>query len=404
MARPAVTGPYAVRRHNLALLLEHVHRDGELSRAELTQRLGLNRSTVGALVAELAELRVVDEHVPTSAVRAGRPSHVVGPRPDGPYVIGVDVDVTELSAAGVGIGGRLVTERAVVPHPRGNAPEAVADNLVAAVEKIRADVAPGAWLVGLGVSVPGVVSWRTGTIVFAPNLRWRDVPFGALLAQRLPHELPIGLGNDADLAVLAEQLRGSARGIDDAIYLMGRIGLGAGIIANGRPLRGHDGHAGEVGHIVVDPSGPPCHCGKRGCAETYVGEATLLRLAGRRGRPNPRNVGAVLADAAAGDERAMAAVRAVGEGIGRVVATLVNMLNPQCVILGGSLGGVFALAQRDVERALHANAMLRGEGDLKLCPPKLGEDSPLLGAAELAFATLLSDPAGVAAARRGAAV
>jgi predicted NBD/HSP70 family sugar kinase len=402
MARPAVTGPYAVRRHNLALLLEHVHRDGELSRAELTQRLGLNRSTVGALVAELAELGVLDEHVPTSAIRAGRPSHVVGPRPDGPYVIGVDVDVTQLSAAGVGIGGRLLTDHAVMPHPRGNTPEGVADNLVAAVEKVRADVPSGAWPVGIGISVPGVVSWRTGTVVFAPNLLWRDVQFGALLARRLPGDLPTRLGNDADLAVLAEHLRGSARNMDDAIYLMGRIGLGAGIIAGGKPLRGHDGHAGEVGHIVIDPSGPPCHCGKHGCAETYVGEANLLRLAGRRGRPTARNVGAVFADAAAGDKEAMAAVRTVSEGIGRVIATLVDMLNPQCVILGGSLSGVFALAQRDVERALHANTMLRGGSAVRLCPPQLGGDSPLLGAAELAVAELLFDPVAVVAARHAA--
>jgi predicted NBD/HSP70 family sugar kinase len=400
MARPAVTGPYAVRRHNLALVLEHVHRDGELSRAELTQRLGLNRSTVGALVAELTDLGVLDEHVPTSAVRAGRPSHVVGPRTDGPYVFGVDVDVDHLSAAAVGVAGRLLTDRAVVAHPRGKPPETVADNLVAAVEKVRADVPARAWPVGVGVSVPGVVSWRTGTVAFAPNLRWRGVPFGALLAARLPHGLSAVVGNDADLAVRAEHLRGSARDIDDAIYLMGRIGVGAGIIADGKPLRGHDGHAGEVGHSVVDPAGARCHCGKHGCAETYIGDAALLKLAGRRGRPTARNVAAVFADAQAGDEEAQAAVRAVGDGIGRVLATLVNTLNPQCVILGGSLASVFALAPRQVERALHANSMPRGVRGPRLCPPELGDDSPLLGSAELAFAPLLSDPAAVAAAHR----
>ena len=113
------------------------------------------------------------------------------------------------------------------------------------------------------------------------------------------------LGNDADLSVLAELGRGSARGCADVVYLIGRIGVGAGIVANGLPLTGRDGRAGEVGHNVVQTDGPLCHCGKRGCLETIIGDVALLALAGRRVDPTEENVAAVFADARAGDEQAL---------------------------------------------------------------------------------------------------
>jgi predicted NBD/HSP70 family sugar kinase len=242
--------------------------------------------------------------------------------------------------------------------------------------------------------VPGTVNRHTGAVQFAPNLNWRHEAFGEFLADAAPPGLPISIGNDADLAVLAEHLRGTARDCDDVVYLMARIGVGAGIIVNGRPLRGHEGLAGEVGHNVLDASGPECHCGKRGCVETFIGENALLALAGRDQAATPESVSKVFADAADGDAAATSAVRAVAEALGRTVAGLVNVLDPEKVLLGGSLAGVLEFAADDVVRALRSHVLGGTDAAPQLLPPGLGDDSALLGAAELVFADLLADPVG----------
>ncbi|PZS26086.1 MAG: hypothetical protein DLM58_21260 [Pseudonocardiales bacterium] len=392
MTRAPVSRPDAIRRHNLALLLGQVHRDGELTRAKLTERLSLSRSTIGALVADLTELGLVDERVPTGGARAGRPSHVVGPRPDGPYAIAVDIDVTHLTIAAVGIGGQVLSRHTLPMGPSPSPADLVARHIVAEAAKICAEVDERAWPVGIGISVPGTVDWHSGTVEFAPNLTWRHEAFGAMVAALAPQGLPVVVGNDADLAVIAEHLRGSGRGSDDVVYLIGRIGVGAGIIVNGAPLRGHDGYAGEVGHNVVDASGPKCHCGKRGCVETYVGENALLELAGHTGPVTAGSLAAVFAAATAGEHRAVAAVRTVAAALGRTIASLVNVLNPERVLLGGSFAEVFRLANSEMVQALDSHTMSASRNAVQLCAPRLGDDSSLLGAAELAFAALLADP------------
>jgi predicted NBD/HSP70 family sugar kinase len=382
-----------MRRHNLALILNEVHGDGPLTRAELTARLGLSRSTVGALVADLAELGLVEESVPSGGTRAGRPSHVVGPHPSGPFVVAVDIDLAHLTTAAVGVGGLLLA-RHVIDSDEPSTPETVARQIVESVPVLcELSGLPGP-PVSIGVSVPGTVDRRNGTVGFAPNLGWRNAEFGAMLTEFVSSHVPVVIGNDADLAVLAEHRRGSGRGCDDLVYLMGRTGVGAGIMMNGVPLRGHDGHAGEIGHNVVDSSGPECHCGKHGCLETLVGDSALLRLAGLPHGHSDHESDHVFGAARNGDERAMAAVRQVAASLGQVVAGLVNTLNPERVVLGGTFAEVLDLARAEVETAL-AEHVLDAPGEtVLLCRPALGEDSALLGAAEVAFASLLADPLG----------
>lgn len=384
-------------------MLGQLHRDGALTRAELTQRLGVSRSTVGALVADLVQLGLVEEAVPTGGARVGRPSHVVGLTRGGPCVVAVDVDVTHVTVAAVGLGGVVLAREVVDTEPEVPTPGDVTRIVREALPRLsRAGGATGA-VAGIGVSVPGTVDRRTGHIGVAPNLDWHDVALGARLADLASHRATIAVGNDADLAVLAEHRRGSARHCDDVVFLMGRIGLGAGVIANGTPIRGYDGHAGEIGHNVVDVNGPPCHCGKRGCVETYVGEGALLAAAGRNVLPTDEAAAAVLADARAGEHTALAATRQVAAALGRTIATLVNTFNPQRVLLGGFLSELLALAREDIETALARYALDTSRRSVNLLQPAFGADSALLGAAEVAFAELLRDPLAVASALRGSA-
>jgi len=382
-----------MRRHNLSLVLRQIHRDGALTRAELTHRLGLSRSTIGALVADLTELGLLEESVPSGGTRAGRPSFVVGPHKQGPYVVAVDVDVTQVTTAAVGIGGTVLA-RHVVETEEACSAEKVARLIVDSVPTLQGLTGNSGVPVTIGVSVPGTVDRHSGTVGFAPNLGWRNEEFGAMLTELASPHLPVVVGNDADLSVLAEHSRGSARGFQDVVYLIGRFGVGAGIIANGVPLRGHDGHAGEIGHNVVDASGPPCHCGKRGCLETYIGAGALLSRAGVRGPANDERVHRVLEQARAGKQKAAAAVSDVADALGRGIASLVNTLNPQLVVLGGSLSDILELGRADLERSLARYALDAPGETVQLAAPSLGTDSALLGAAEIAFEALLDNPVG----------
>ena len=396
MARTGAARPEEIRRHNLGLLLEQVHRDGELTRAELTQRLGLNRSTIGALVAELTDLGLIDERVPTSNERAGRPSHVVAPRADGPFAIAVEVDVDSVVTAAVSLGGDVLARYDHTLPVNGTTPYDIAARIAADVAELLASQPLGARSVGIGVSTPGTVTPTGGRVEHAPNLEWRNEPFGTILTERLPPGIAGSFGTDANLGALAEHLRGAARGFHDAVYLTGKIGVGGGVIVDGKLLSGAGGFAGEVGNMLLDPCGPPCHCGSRGCVETYVGEEALLRLAGRTGPPSRESVAEVVRAARAGEPDALRGVRAVGVGLGRTIANLVNLLNPQVVITGGSLATVLELARAEVEHELDVRAMSEARRTVQLRTAGLGDNSSLIGGAELAFGPLLADPVGTA--------
>jgi predicted NBD/HSP70 family sugar kinase len=223
-----------------------------------------------------------------------------------------------------------------------------------------------------------------------------------MLTALLPPNLPVSLANDADLGVLAEHLRGAATDAADVVYLNGKVGVGAGIIIDGRPLGGVGGLAGEIGHTVLDPAGPPCHCGGRGCVENYIGETAILHLAGRSGAPTAESTAAVMAAAESGEPAALQGVNRVADSLGSVLANLVNMLNPRVIVLGGALRDVFRVARDQVMAALDLQAMNAARRMVEIRISGLEGDSSLVGAGELALRPLLADPSAVAVGPGGA--
>ncbi|MBV1849735.1 ROK family protein [Catellatospora tritici] len=385
-----------IRRQNLGALLRFVHVRGQISRAELTSELGLNRSTIGALTADLAGVGLVSEEAPRETGRAGRPSLVVRPSSELVYVYAASVEVDRIRVARVGLGGVILDQREAA-RPRGEAIEAVrpiADFIAA----MAATVDPEARCIGAGIAVCGLVRRDDGLVRLGPHLGWLDEPLGHALQDRVPELLPqVTVGNVADLCALAEHTRGVAVGCDNIIYVYGDVGVGAGIIAGGRRVTGHGGYGGEVGHMVVNPHGRSCGCGSRGCWETEIGEYALLRAAGRDGEGRIQGAEAILAvvDAAArGDATAQAAVRQVGDWLGFGVANLVNIFNPELVIFGGTLRDVYLAAAAQVRSRLNSISLPATREHVRLRTPKLGRDAALIGAAELAFENLLADPLG----------
>ena len=386
-----------VRRGNLSTLLRYVHVHGPTPRSTLTTVLGLNRSTIGDLTGELVAAGLVyegagrpDRVVDGSSGSGGRPSFVVRPATDRVQVLAVDVGVTHLTVARVGLGGDVLA-RQDRAYRRGARPQGDVTATIAKVgARLLVEIESDAVVVAAGVAVPGMVRRRDGQVRQAPNLGWRDAPLGAQLAEALG--LPVAVGNDADLGIRAEHVRGAAAGVDDAVYLSGHSGIGAGILAGGIPLGGRAGYAGEVGHIVVEPKGLPCHCGSHGCWETQCGEERLFELAGRPAGGGLAGVRDVVRAAADGDVAARAAVEHVAGWLGRGTANVVNALNPEIVIMGGALEEVLRAAGPTVRAEFEGAALAAPYEQVRLVIPDLGPDSTLVGAAELAFDDLLSDP------------
>jgi predicted NBD/HSP70 family sugar kinase len=379
-----------VRRANLSAIVRELHEHGPLSRSELVARTGLTRSAIRGLIGELSAAELVAEERAEPLGMPGRPSPVVSPRADRAVVLGLEIAVDSLAAAAVGLGGEVLG-LARVDRPQGHVSvDAIAGDLAELAGTVRGGSTDP---LGVGVGVVGVVRRTDGLVSMAPNLGWRDVPLGERLARALDLPVPISVANEADLGALAEHRRGAAIGVDEVIFISGEVGVGGGIIVECRPLTGAAGYAGEVGHIPVNPSGIACRCGSVGCWETEVGAWALLRRAGHPSGGGRPEVDAVLREAETGSPSALAALDETGRWLGLGLAGLINVFNPQLVVLGGLFGRIHRYVERTLDDAIQRAALPAPRSLVRVVPATLGVDAPLLGAAELAFEPLLADPA-----------
>src|SRR5689334_6496412 len=269
-------------RSSLGGLLRQVHLSGPLSRAALAERMGLNRSTIMALTAELTAAGLVREEAPSDNSKAGRPSLVVRPATDRVYVLAFDVAVDRLVAARVGLGGAILDRREAVRPRAGADLDTVVGVLAGFGRELHRSAPSGTVCVGLGASYCGMIRPGDGMVRYGPDLGWVDQAFGAELGRRLDLGLPVAVGNEAHLGARAAHERGAGVGFDNLVYLHGDVGVGGGIIVGGRLLDGDAGYGCELGHMIVNPyNGRPCGCGSYGCLEAEVGERALLDAAGR---------------------------------------------------------------------------------------------------------------------------
>jgi len=381
------TNQEAIRRHNLGTLLRHVHGAGQISRAELTSLMGLNRSTIAGLVGELESLGISEHTTPVGTRQgAGRPSSGVRIAAEGPFVIAVDLGVDRAVVARVGLGGRVL-ERAHAPVSSDGEAWQVGASVATLIRNVVEQAPPAAPLVGIGISVPGLVRRNDGLVRLAPNLQWHDVSFGGIVLAALDLDIPVSIANDADLGAIAEHIRGAAVGIDDLIYVSGNVGVGAGVITGGHRLEGAGGYAGEVGHLRFNPQGRPCHCGNRGCWETEVGGHAIAEAI-----HCPPDQVAHLDQVLEGFDQPSPELRLTGTALGQGLASIVNMFNPRMVVLGGYFRSLYSLVGAEVDAGLADRALPAPLESVTLVLPGLGSDSPLLGAAEIALEPLFVDP------------
>jgi predicted NBD/HSP70 family sugar kinase len=381
-----------VRRANLSAIVRGLHDAGPMSRSQLVAATGLTRTTIRGLVGELAAAGLVEEAPAIRHGTPGRPSPLVRIAHDAAVVLAVEALVDSLTVATVGLDGRVIARERVTRARDERSVDAVVAHIAEMATTIEART--DAPIVGVGVAVAGVVRRRDGLVAMAPNLGWIDEPFGERLVAALDMDVPVVVANDGDLGALAEHRRGAGVGVDDLIYVSGEVGVGGGAITGGRPLDGFAGYAGEIGHIPINPGGSPCRCGSIGCWETEVGEGALLSLAGLSPDAGRDGVDVVLREAAAGNQVAVAALEHVGRWLAVGLAGLVNVLNPQLIVLGSMHGRIYPAIRHTVEAGLRARALPAPRAVVRIVPATLGADAPLIGAAELALEPILADPAG----------
>ena len=356
--------------------------------------MGVNRSTILALTAELTAAGLVREERPTGSTGAGRPSLVVRPETERVYVLAFDVAVDRLVAARVGLGGQVLDRRAAVRPRAGVDLETVVGVLARFGRELDDAAPPGSARVGVGASYCGMIRRGDGTVRYGPQLGWVDQAFGRELERALGLGRTVAVGNEAHLGALAEYERGAGIGSPNLVYLHGDVGVGGGVLVGGELLGGDGGYGCEVGHMLVNPyAGRSCMCGSRGCLEAETGEHALLAAAGRPpGSFGRAAVREVLADAEAGEPTAAVALAEIGDWLGIGVANLINLFNPGVVIFGGTLREVYAAAAPQVAARIARHVLPVSRERTRLRGSALAADATLIGAAELGFADLLQDP------------
>lgn len=340
-ATPAPGRVGDVRRRNLALVLDRLGPDAVASRAEIAAATGLTKASVSSLVADLLETGLVEELGVTRGGERGRPGVGLALNPCR-GALGAEVNVDYLAVGVLDLRGELRVHETIEASNHGRAPADVLADLQALAARVRyAAAADGVELLGGGLAVPGIVDAASGSLVTAPNLAWAEVPLAGALAGLAPGA-PFApeLSNEADSAALAELWYGRGRALGSYLYLSGEVGVGGGLVIGSQLFTGAGGHAGEVGHVVVDPGGRRCSCGGRGCVETVAGQEAILAAAGITGGGSTTTgrLAALTAALAAGDGRAIGAVERAGEALAVAVVAAARLVDLSAVVLGGHFG------------------------------------------------------------------
>lgn len=379
------------REANLARILSIVHHEGPRSRSALTEATGLNRSTIAALVAELAAAGLVDERPPESSSRAGRPSPVVAPAAS-VVAISVHPEVDAVEIAAVALDRRIVVrERIVNAAPPSTA--AVAELVAARLEEWRADALADSAVIGIGVAVPGLVRSVDGVVRNAPHLAWIDEPLAARIEEACG--IRTAVDNDATLGALAEHLFGAGRDVDELVYLNGGAsGIGGGLVIHGRAATGANGYAGEFGHNRPRIDDDADRRTADGVLEEEVNRRHLLELLAL----DDADDGALAEALAAADlPAADAELARQARVLSSALANAVNVLNPAVIVLGGFLALIDDAEHGALVDHVARLSMRASAETVELRTAALGSDRLLVGAAELAFRPLWTDPLAVVA-------
>jgi len=342
-----------LKQINRMALVRQLCSEPGLSRAALAETVGLTKSTVSLLVRELLDegwLTETELRATGALGRRATPLQLDGSRL---ALLGADLGIDTARIVATNLLGEVLEER-VLPYQDG----ADATACIAAVGDVLVDLSraggalAGRTMLGTGVGLHGVVDDATGVLHYAPHLGWRNVDVGSQLRAQFDGTplagLPLFIQNEANVAALAELEFAGQSGADPLIYLSLGYGVGAGIIVNGRLMTGQFGFAGEVGHTILQQGGPPCSCGRRGCADALIGLQALVDEVYGKAGVSPAQADRLFEQSAAGEAVAAKAVEAAGRHLGVLLNNLWVAFDPMCIVLGGA---ALRLGERLIEPA-----------------------------------------------------
>ncbi|GAB1817088.1 ROK family protein [Herbidospora sp. RD11066] len=388
MARPERKTVRDVRKGNRGMLLRTLYFGGPRSRHELTGLTGLSAATISTMTGDLLSEKILMEAGQVES-DGGRPRVLLRVNPVYAYVIGVDVAETHVR---VELFDLEMTEKARVDYtlrPSHHDIELVARRILAGIDVVLADGQVAAsQVLGVGIGVPGIVErGSSDTLIHAKTFGWDGVPLGALM--RAGTTLPVFIDNGAKTMGQAELWFGAGRGADHAVIVLIGSGVGATVVADGLAVRGTSNSAGEWGHTKIEMNGRPCRCGSRGCLEAYIGAEGLLARAGVPAQTTdwPSALGRVLdLGGAVVDET----VTYMGTGL----ANLINMLNPERILIGGWAGLMIGERHLDQIRVVVGeNSLTQPYNATSIVLGELGPDAVAMGAATLVLEEFLDTSA-----------
>lgn len=382
-----------IRAINRSAVLNTIKTYGPIARTEIARQTGLSAATISGITAELLDNDLIFEKAAGHS-RGGRRPILLAINPRKGFVVGLKLAETFVVGALTDLEANVIAKETQSLNGRSytKAIDALVSvvNLLVQQQKVRRKQ-----LLGVGVGLAGTVDNEKGILRYSPIFGWRDVPIGELLQNRV--QVPVHIDNDVNTLTLTEKWFGAGQGVNNFLTVTIGRGIGLGIVVNGQIYRGRRGGAGELGHSVIDPNGPLCACGNRGCLEAYVADPSLLRMATEAVEQGnlPGTVETLedlLALAHEGHEAACAIYAKAGRVLGLGIANLINLFNPQQVLISGEGVRAGELLFSPMREAIAHNTMPSLVEDTRIQVDVWKDDAWARGAASLVLGELFKSP------------
>lgn len=397
-----------VREMNLSAIMNRLHERSPISRSALAETTGLNKTTVSSLVQELIEHKFVRE-IGFRTTGTGRPARLLELNPGAGCIVSAEIiDTGAISVICANFTNEIIWRTYETFDLTANPQTTIHRLLTLLHQATEAACSLCGPVLGLAIGVPGLVDQKSDTLLFAPNLNWENIPLGELVREEF--DRPVFIDNEANLAALGEFYFGAAEGCNYALYISGSVGIGGGIIHGGQLLTGATGFAGELGHMTMAPQGELCSCGNRGCWETLIsqkavfnrlqqaidqGQPTMLANSGN-GISNQLTVSAIQDALHSNDTLVSKIVDETACYLGIGIASLVNILNPELVVLGGIHCALGDYLLPTINRELSHRALRWNASANKVVLAQQGSDACVMGGLARVYQAILAQPSTVA--------
>ncbi len=397
-----------VRQMNLSVIMRCLRENAPISRAQLAEMTGLNKTTVSSLVQELIDRQFVREVglEPAGQGRgAGRLAMMLTLDPQAGYIVSCEIGVDYIFVICTNFAPEIIWQRQEkIPTDMGQ--QQIIDRVLALLHQaasIGSDSCRS--FLGVSVGVPGLVDQNSGVLLFAPNLKWHDVALRQIIQDEF--NAPVLVDNEASNAALGEFYFGAAKGYEEVLYISAGVGLGGGIVHDGQLFSGVTGFGAEFGHMTMDPNGELCNCGNRGCWETQVSQSALFRylskafekgsesilLESSNGDLEQITVPMVVQAARDGDQIAIGGLNEIGKHLGIGLASLVNALNPDLIVFGGIMSLASDYLLPVVNEMLEQSALKWNRIATEVVTAQQGLDACVMGGVAKVYQAILAEPA-----------